>query len=76
MMSQGIIIRDRLEEPSEMDEFQTGYDCSCGAKFEIYQHRAHPEDAAEKLSWLESVLETDHRRSTPHASTYQYSTRV
>ena len=72
-MSMGIIIRNGLVEPTEMNALERTYICSCGDEFSIYHHKAHPENVDQQVHWLKTVLDAEHSRNRPeHDNSYHY----
>jgi hypothetical protein len=72
-MSQGIILRDGQPKRSDLDVQKGTYICSCGEKFIIYHHAAHPEGSVgEQTAWLTLVLEEDHKRNANHGASYHF----
>jgi hypothetical protein len=71
-MSQGIIIRDGRVEHSDMDVPKGTHSCSCGARFIIYHHLAHPENVEEQKDWLIAELEKEHKRDAEHKDSYRF----
>jgi len=70
-MSQGIILKDGQVKRSDMDVPKCTFTCSCGAKFIIYHHAAHPENVEDHTAWLAAEMEKDHKRCARHRDSYQ-----
>jgi hypothetical protein len=62
-MSQGMIIRNGLIEPTEMHVLADSYTCTCGDTFSLYRHKAHPESVEEQIAWLKTILDAEHTRN-------------
>ncbi len=73
-MSQGIIRARGTEKPgNEFGDPKGSVTCNvCGAKYDVYHHYAHSENAEEQGVWLGGILEQEHRQSEEHRDEYQY----
>ena len=71
-MSQGIILRDGWAKQSDLDVPQGTYTCSCGEKFIIYHHAAHPENVEEQTAWLTALLKEHHKHDAKHSDSYHF----
>ena len=56
-----------------MQELKGTYTCdTCNEKFNIYHHRAHPENIDDHINWLKKVLKADHNLFRSHNDDYNF----